>query len=55
MEADVAKTALDAAGIPSTIWSDTSGYGSALIFTRGIRLLVAFDDVTRANDVLGQK
>jgi hypothetical protein len=55
MEADVAKTALDAAGIPSTIWSDTSGYGSALVFTRGIRLLVASDDVTRANEILREK
>ena len=55
MEAEVAKTALDAAGIPSTVWSDTSGYGSALVFTRGVRLLVASDDVTRANEILRQK
>lgn len=54
IEADVARTVLDAAGIPCTIWSDTSGYGAALVFTRGVRLLVASEDVKKARKILAQ-
>jgi hypothetical protein len=53
MEADVAKTALDAAGIKSLIRSDNSGgQNPALALTRGVQLLVASDDAKRANEIL---
>ena len=56
MEAEVAKTALDAAGIKSLVRSDNSGgQNPALALTRGVELLVASDDVKRANEVLGAK
>jgi hypothetical protein len=53
IDADVAKTALDAAGIKSLVRSDNSGgLNPGLAFTRGVQLLVASDDVKRANAVL---
>lgn len=52
-DADVAKTALEAAGIESMIRSDNSGGQSpGLAFTRGIELLVRSEDAEEATEIL---
>src|SRR5687767_13823142 len=52
-DADVARGALEAAGIESMIRSDDSGGKSpALAFTRGVELLVRSEDASEADDVL---
>lgn len=54
VEADLAKIALDAAGIKALVRSDNSGgQNPGLAFTRGVQLLVASDDAKRANEILG--
>jgi hypothetical protein len=53
--ANVAKSALDAAGIDSLVRSDDAGgqYTSALGFTQGVHLVVRAEDARRAEEVLG--
>ncbi len=54
VDADLARTALEAAGIESMVESDDQGGQSpGLAFTRGIALLVRSDDVKDAEEILG--
>ena len=54
VEADLARTALEAAGIESMFGSDDQGGQSpGLAFTRGIALLVRSEDVKDAGEILG--
>jgi hypothetical protein len=53
IDADLAKTALDAAGIDSVVRSDNEGGQSpGLAFGRGVELLVRADDLAAAEDML---
>ena len=53
VEADVARTALEAAGIESMVTSDDEGRQSpGLGFTRGTALLVRSEDVKDADEIL---
>src|SRR5262245_3917962 len=53
VEADLARTALEAAGIESMFGSDDQGGQSpGLAFTRGIALLVRSEDVEDADEIL---
>jgi hypothetical protein len=53
IDAQLAKTALDAVGIDSMVRSDNEGGQSpGLSFTRGVELLVRSSDAQAANDVL---
>lgn len=53
-EADLAKSALDAADIESMISSDDyGGVQPGLWLSRGVELLVREEDVQRAEEVLG--
>jgi hypothetical protein len=53
IDADLAKTALDAAGIDSMVRSDNEGGQSpGLAFGRGVELLVRADDLAAAEDML---
>jgi len=53
VEADLARTALEAAGIDSMFGSDDQGGQSpGLAFTRGIALLVRSEDVEDADEIL---
>ena len=53
--ANVAKSALDAAGIDSLVRSDDAGgqYTSVLAFTKGVEIVVRAEDAQRAEEVLG--
>jgi hypothetical protein len=51
-DADLAKTALDAAGIDSMVQSDNGGGQSCLAFDRGVELLVRADDLAAAEDMV---
>jgi len=54
VDADLARTVLEAAGIESMVESDDQGGQSpGLAFTRGIALLVRSDDVKDAEEILG--
>ena len=54
VEADLARTALEAAGIESMVTSDDEGRQSpGLGFTRGTALLVRSEDVKDADEILG--
>ena len=54
VDADLARTALEAAGIESMVESDDQGGQSpGLAFTRGIALLVRSEDVEDAEEILG--
>ena len=52
-DADVAKMALEAAGIESFIRSDDCGGMRPHFWMAGVELLVRADDVARAEEVLG--
>src|SRR2546426_2725108 len=53
IDANLARTLLDAAGIGSMVRSDNKGGQSpGLAFARGVELLVGVDDVEAAEDVL---
>jgi len=53
--AEVAKSALEAAGIASMIRSDDGGgqYPGAMGFSRGVELLVRQEDLRRASEIVG--
>jgi len=53
-EADMAKSALDAAGIPSMVRSDDAGgLQPGLWEGRGVAILVSADDAKAASEILG--
>jgi hypothetical protein len=52
IDANLAKTALDAVRIDSMVVSDNGGGQSHLAFSRGVELLVRADDLDTAVDVL---
>ena len=53
LDADLAKTALEAAGIESMVRSDNEGSQSpGLSFARGVELLVRSEDVEDADEIL---
>ena len=54
-DADVAKMALEAAGIESFIRSDDCGGMRPHFWMAGVELLVRSDDVQRAEEVLGNE
>jgi hypothetical protein len=52
-EADLAKTALEAEGIPAKVFSDDGGRQEmSLQFVRGAQLLVRAEDAARAKRIL---
>jgi uncharacterized protein YciI len=51
IEAEVARTALEAAGIYAAVWDEDTQLGPV---TQGVRLVVREADVTVANDILAQ-
>lgn len=54
-DADIAKMALEAAGIQSFIRSDDCGGMRPHLWLAGVELLVHADDVGRAEEVLGNE
>jgi Putative prokaryotic signal transducing protein len=54
IEAELARSALEAAEIDAMVSADDAGGASAgLWVSRGVRLLVRAEDVCRAEDILG--
>lgn len=51
IEAELARTALEAAGLYAAVWDEDSQLGPA---ARGVRLVVREVDVDQANDILAQ-
>jgi hypothetical protein len=52
-EAEIDRTTLEAAGLPSMIRSDDCGGLRPHLWMGGIELLVRSEDVTRATEILG--
>jgi Putative prokaryotic signal transducing protein len=52
VDADLAKTALEAAGIDATVSADDASGMRPHLWMGGVRLLVATGDLARARDVL---
>jgi hypothetical protein len=52
VDADLAKTALEAAGIEATVSADDASGMRPHLWMGGVRLLVATGDLERARDVL---
>jgi hypothetical protein len=55
IEADLAKTVLEAAGIESFIRSDDCGGMRPHLWMAGVELLVHVDDVAKADEMLGNE
>jgi hypothetical protein len=54
IECDLAKTALEAAGIESLVRADDCGGLRPHLWMSGVELLVRAEDAKRADEILGQ-
>jgi hypothetical protein len=54
-EADIAKMTLEAAGIDSVVRSDDCGGMRPHLWMGGVELLVASEDISRADEILGNE
>jgi hypothetical protein len=54
IDAELARSALEAADIESTILDDDAGGTQPQLWLRGVTLMVRAEDVARAEEILGQ-